>query len=410
MQGLIALGASTFSLYAQAALNDNQASLKPKTWFEKIKLMFLKCFGITDMISYEIISFRQGLTRFESKLKMAAQICAYEEIRSEQREVYLGEIKKIRHDLRSPLQAFKTIKMFIKDDAELRALQVSATRKLELIIFDLEKMDKPIELRSLVILEVLLAELISFKVSEFRDKKSALLTLHYNSENLSPVYVGERELASVFTELLENAYNALPESGGIVSIHVTQSADDCQIAIKDNGCGVPEKIQQRLFSKGATHNEDALGVGLYEAKKKIESWLGSISFEALSLGSQFKITLPMDHRKGLFVGLNRNGRYRIIDDDSLIPDTLKKSGFEILEVATNYTAGKKLLSRMENDNVTVLIDNRLGPDEFGTDLIASQPRRNGVFLCTNDYDDPAVIERARTLGISILPKPLCFAQ
>lgn len=54
-------------------------------------------------------------------------------------------------------------------------------------------------------------------------------------------------------------------------------------------------------------------------------------------------------------------------------------------------------------------DLNLGHGKLGTDLIAETSGRRNVFLCTNDFDNPEVVRRAKEIGVSIIPKPLMLA-
>src|SRR5690606_9981592 len=60
-----------------------------------------------------------------------------------------------------------------------------------------------------------------------------------------------------------------------------------------NGSGVPEHILNRVFDDGFTHGKkNGNGIGLYEAKTKIESWGGSISIVSeLDIGTTVIIEL-----------------------------------------------------------------------------------------------------------------------
>ncbi|MCB1320134.1 MAG: HAMP domain-containing histidine kinase, partial [Leptospiraceae bacterium] len=70
-----------------------------------------------------------------------------------------------------------------------------------------------------------------------------------------------------------------------------------QIAISDNGPGIPEKIRSGLFAAFVTHGKDSgTGLGLSIVKNIIESHRGSIVFESeTGAGTTFRITLPVSN-------------------------------------------------------------------------------------------------------------------
>ncbi len=120
------------------------------------------------------------------------------------------------------------------------------------------------------------------------------------------------------------------------------------------------------------------------------------------------ITIPLMQTGVVFSGLPVAQRLKVIDDDHLVSDALKKAGFEVLEVVATFQEGKEVLAHGTSPDFSILVDQRLDQNHLGTDLIAQQPGRRNVFLCTSDFDDLGVIKLAREIGVKIIPKPLCF--
>lgn len=96
----------------------------------------------------------------------------------------------------------------------------------------------------------------------------------------------------------------------------------------------------------------------------------------------------------------------IVDDDESFPVIMQKNGFDIMDVAANYDEGLKMLESKPSEDVSVLIDEDLGFGLRGSDLIRRSGASGHTYICTNDYDDPELVRRAKALGVKILPKPL----
>jgi two-component system, OmpR family, phosphate regulon sensor histidine kinase PhoR len=65
--------------------------------------------------------------------------------------------------------------------------------------------------------------------------------------------------------------------------------------VSDNGEGIPEDMQQKIFDKGETDAErtDGEGLGLAIVQTFTEAHGGSVSVDsALGAGSTFRFTLP----------------------------------------------------------------------------------------------------------------------
>ena len=191
--------------------------------------------------------------------------------------------------------------------------------------------------------------------------------------------------------------------------HATGSGGLCKIVVEDNGCGISNEALSKLFTQGGTFSKiNGQGLGLFQTKEDLVSWGGQIECSKLSRGTQFLITLPLMQTGVVFTDLPKIRRIKVIDDDLEIPKILSRIGFEILDSASTSGAGEKILAQGTADDFSILVDQRIGNDQFGTDLIAGQPGRKNVFLCTNDYDDLGLIKCARELGVKVIPKPMCY--
>ena len=99
----------------------------------------------------------------------------------------------------------------------------------------------------------------------------------------------------VLANLLNNAAKYAPEKPVLVSVDLNK--DSIEIRVSDQGQGISEADQQRIFERFeravAFQAISGLGLGLYISKEIIELHKGSISVESkLKQGSTFKISLP----------------------------------------------------------------------------------------------------------------------
>lgn len=107
--------------------------------------------------------------------------------------------------------------------------------------------------------------------------------------------------STILRNLLSNAVKFTPKGGEIVVKAREQGGDFVQIIVEDNGVGIPQDIQLKLFdisrsntSRG-TENESGTGLGLFLCKEFVEKHGGEISVESKSgKGSSFIYTIPLN--------------------------------------------------------------------------------------------------------------------
>ena len=105
------------------------------------------------------------------------------------------------------------------------------------------------------------------------------------------------ELNQVWTNLLDNAVDAVPERGGRIIFRTSYAPTfDCvEISVQDNGSGIPEEKQSRIFEPFFTTKEAGRGTGLgLNISHRIITARhgGSIDVESEPGNTIFKIQLP----------------------------------------------------------------------------------------------------------------------
>jgi two-component system NtrC family sensor kinase len=81
-------------------------------------------------------------------------------------------------------------------------------------------------------------------------------------ENLAPALGDAQQLQQVFLNILNNAYDAVQDAGqrGHIVIHTGRSEQNIEVAITDNGTGLPDT--ERIFDPFYTTKQAAKGTGL----------------------------------------------------------------------------------------------------------------------------------------------------
>jgi signal transduction histidine kinase len=126
-------------------------------------------------------------------------------------------------------------------------------------------------------------------------KKTTIEVKRDYDESLGKVMVHGAELNQVWTNLLDNAIDALGDNG---TITVTTRADgDCaEVDIADDGPGIPADIRRRVFDPFFTTKDVGKGTGLgLETARRIvvDRHHGSLTFESEPGRTMFRARMPL---------------------------------------------------------------------------------------------------------------------
>lgn len=105
------------------------------------------------------------------------------------------------------------------------------------------------------------------------------------------------ELNQVWTNLIDNAIDALPKEGGKLEIQTKATEHFANIFIKDNGHGIPEEYLNRIFEPFFTTKEigKGTGLGLDMANKIVEQHNGRIKVTSQPGETIFDVCLPVNN-------------------------------------------------------------------------------------------------------------------
>lgn len=97
--------------------------------------------------------------------------------------------------------------------------------------------------------------------------------------------------AEAITNILDNAVKYTP-SGGIVGLEITEYPSYLRLDISDNGIGIPEEEQAKIFGRFYRGKQsagiDGVGIGLYLTRDIINKQKGYIKVASDENGSVFR--------------------------------------------------------------------------------------------------------------------------
>jgi PAS domain S-box-containing protein len=216
----------------------------------------------------------------------------------------------IAHDLRSPFNSIIGLSALLTDDAEEYepekkkefAEMICLSAKNTLVLLDnllnwaesqsgqIQFMPDTLNMKTIV-------------VAIFDVLKSAAeiktISLNLNQSLDIEVYADKNMLKTVLINLISNSIK-FTNTKGKIDVYAIQKQNVIEITVSDNGVGMSEDIQDKLFKidKNATtpgtENENGSGLGLILCKEFVEKHGGQIWVESeVGKGRAFKFSLPL---------------------------------------------------------------------------------------------------------------------
>jgi PAS domain S-box-containing protein len=144
-----------------------------------------------------------------------------------------------------------------------------------------------------------LSQLISNLLDRWRSRLVKLnIKYQVQTDQSIPTIEGDyRALEQVFTNLINNATEAMESTGGMLSIklrQVNEAAEQPQIevTISDTGPGIPAELREKIFEPFFTTKQHGTGLGLAIVKRIITAHKGSIYVNSILGGTNFVVQFP----------------------------------------------------------------------------------------------------------------------
>ncbi|MCW3104109.1 MAG: hybrid sensor histidine kinase/response regulator [Bacteroidetes bacterium] len=212
-------------------------------------------------------------------------------------------IYRASHDLRGPLSSMKGLINVARIETEplqmakLISLMDSSAEKLDKIVVDLIETlgirDRSVK-REEVDLEAIVTELLASYQAVI---KKGNLRISVETEFSTGFFSDGAILKMVLKRVIDNAlrFHNYAVPGSYISIRLKTDSDGAFISIADNGTGIKEELQEKVFDMfyRANNESEGSGLGLYLARIGTEKLGGRISLKSIEhIGTTVEITIP----------------------------------------------------------------------------------------------------------------------
>lgn len=203
------------------------------------------------------------------------------------------EVRSLTHDLKTPLTAIQglisVLQLMVSDQGE-RAVAIcdrisQAADNMNEMITDIVMQDRrqPINL----------SELLTYTTAQVSPKQG-LCSINLSVEDKNLKVAGNRvRLARALANILENALQAMSDTGGNIDISIRSLPDHrVRILIADNGPGISEEEKRQVFELGFS-SRGTSGLGLPFASEVIRNHGGTVNLWSVpGVGTKVVIYLP----------------------------------------------------------------------------------------------------------------------
>lgn len=211
----------------------------------------------------------------------------------------------ISHEFRTPLTLISGPIEFLFGNSRsqqvkdaTRRIQANTHRLMRLVdqLLDLARIDQKIAPKPLLVDASRYAEFLLSNMEPLFTQRQLVLTAHIGKD--CQIAVNPESLEKIMVNLVSNAIKYTAK-GGEIKIELARQEDEVLFAVTDNGIGIAEADQPRIFQRFTRLETDVskttpgTGIGLALVKELVEHAHGEINLHSrLHEGSRFEVRFP----------------------------------------------------------------------------------------------------------------------
>ncbi len=252
----------------------------------------------------EIGSLVKEYNKKVDELAVSAELLA----RSERESAWREMAKQIAHEIKNPLTPMKLNIQYlqrtkIKDEEyqehikRVTATLIEQIDNLSSIATEFSNFAKIPMARNQIFV---LADLIQKVIDLYEPHNRAHIEFYPGEHRNIQVNADREQLSRAIINLIKNGIQSIPKSKfGSIKITLDRREHMAIISVSDNGVGIPEELQGKLFSPSFTTKTSGMGLGLSIVKNIVENFAGKIWFETQpGKGTTFFLEIPVYENLG----------------------------------------------------------------------------------------------------------------
>lgn len=362
--------------------------------------------------------------------------------RNKKFQMIIKELKKFKkimgqsmHDMQAPLSSLHVIsdssnELSKQKRITLRSAVISATdiANCALQNYKPTKNGKTENnQRQVVLVSTILSEIVNDRTFRYKGRSIKI------SFDLTPlnaflfIKVSPSDLKRAISNLINNAVDSFPETGGEISLKLKASDEWVYISVLDDGCGMPEEIIKKIKNgiSVTAGKEEGHGIGLTQVHDMLTNNFGEIgvysSTSSMNHGTTIELIFPKLATPNWIatdISLAKDDTVIILDNDIEMHDVWSTKFQHILEKIPSITvkhfastaetkAFLEKLSESEKQKVCFFSEYELSTQN-GLQVIEELKIKRSI-LVTNHFPSIELRKSVTQNRIKILPKELISA-
>jgi nitrogen fixation/metabolism regulation signal transduction histidine kinase len=240
-----------------------------------------------DEIGVLVREYNQMLIKLERNKEALA--------RSQKESAWKEIARQVAHEIKNPLTPMRLkIQQLQRDMGDERKYAVlqSLITQIDTLSHIADSFSEFAKMPAPINTQFDIRQVISQSVQLHRGK-DVRITTHLTEQSVI-VWADPNIMDRILNNLILNAVQAVKDSPALIHIAMHLDDDKVIVSIQDNGEGIPEDIQDKIFTTYFSTKSTGSGIGLAVAKKGIENAGGHIWFETSEgEGTTFFISLPV---------------------------------------------------------------------------------------------------------------------
>lgn len=355
----------------------------------------------------------------------------------EEQEKFIKIVGQMAHDIRSPLSTLRTLAQTAEELSEQKRITLRrAVIGVEDITNHMLNRYKPQapaltenNQRQYVLVSAILSEIASERRYRYQD---TLIEFEFiinkpQVDNFVFIQIEPSNLRRMLSNLINNAVESLPESGGKVMLILISSREWVEIIVEDNGKGISRQILDKIRQKNSITEGKAggFGIGLTQVFDVVESNYGKFQIYSNDTmpdrGTIVRVRFPKATAQQWLateIKITSNDTIIIVDDDISIHDAWDSRFARIVEKTPtiqikHFMSGSEALLFIneipDKQNFCLLSDYELVKQDLnGLEIIQESGIQRSI-LVTSHYANLEVKKLADQMAVKILPKDLVYS-